>query len=82
MTRSLASLKNGESAEIHDIEGSFPDRSRFLELGFTAGAVIQILRRAFLGDPLVIQVRGTHYALRHADAQNIRVKKPTAETDL
>lgn len=72
---SLAHLETGTSAEIEFIHDEFTHRDRFLELGFTSGAPVQVLRRALFGDPIVIQVRGSRFALRKSDAQNIKIKK-------
>ena len=74
-TDNLANLPHGESAEIHSMADDFAHRDRFLELGFTSGAPVQVLRKALFGDPIVIQVRGSRFALRKVDAQNITVKK-------
>ena len=74
-TVTLAHLKTGEAAQIDGIEPGFPHSERFLELGFTAGASVEILRKAFLGDPIEIRVRGTRYALRKSDAVKIKIKK-------
>ena len=44
---------------------------RLVELGFTAGAPIQLLRRAPFGGPLQVQVRDFVLSLRRADARAI-----------
>lgn len=72
---SLTELKKGENAEIESIDQDHPFRERFLELGFTTGSSIKILRKALLGDPIVIQVRNSHFALRKTDAKSIKIKK-------
>ncbi len=72
---SLAHLETGTSAEISSIADDFTHRDRFLELGFTDGAPVQVLRKALFGDPIVIQVRGSRFALRKSDAHHITVKK-------
>ena len=43
-------------------------RRRLLSLGVTAGVEISVIRRAPLGCPLQIDVRGTSLALRFDDA--------------
>lgn len=73
----LAGLAHGESADIAGFAQDFAHGDRYSELGFTAGTTVKLLRRALFGDPLVILVRGTRYALRKADAQRIQVKKST-----
>jgi ferrous iron transport protein A len=71
----LAHLASGETAQIESIDSAFSERDRFLELGFTSGAQIVVLRKALFGDPIQIQVRGARYALRKADADKIKIKK-------
>jgi ferrous iron transport protein A len=71
----IAELGHGESAGIEGFTENFAHSERYSELGFTAGTPVLLLRRALFGDPLVILVRGTRYALRKADAAGIRVKK-------
>lgn len=44
---------------------------RLVELGFTPGAPVQLLRRAPFGGPLQVQVRDFVVSLRRNDAQAI-----------
>ena len=44
---------------------------RLVELGFTPGAPVQLLRRAPFGGPLQVQVRDFVLSLRRADARAI-----------
>lgn len=46
---------------------------RLLELGFTFGESISVLRRAPLGGPIQVEVRGTRYAIGLSDAAHIKV---------
>lgn len=48
--------------------------ARLRDLGFVAGARCEILARMWLGgDPLVIRVGGSTFALRRAEAAAVRV---------
>jgi ferrous iron transport protein A len=48
---------------------------RLRELGFTSGERVRILARGpFGGDPIVVRVRGSRFALRRAEAARILLK--------
>lgn len=72
----LAALKPGESAKVHSIEdaGDRGLRLRLLEMGLVPGTPIRLERRAPLGDPLEIVVRGYALTLRKQEAALIRVE--------
>lgn len=44
------------------------------DLGFVPGAEVQLLRRAAWGDPLVVAVEGSRFALRRAEAQCVQIE--------
>ena len=46
---------------------------RLLEMGMTPGPQVTVTRRAALGDPIEIRVRGTRLCLRRADAARFPV---------
>lgn len=85
MTRSLPSihlgtldsLPLGQTFVVTSIrtDAEVPDRAQALdELGFTAGERVQLLARGpFGGDPLVVRVGTSTYALRRAEAACVRV---------
>jgi Fe2+ transport system protein FeoA len=44
-----------------------------MELGLVAGTDVSVLRRAPLGDPIELAVRGVHLSLRKTEAAHIHV---------
>ncbi|WP_270166839.1 FeoA family protein [Paenibacillus sp. SYP-B4298] len=52
-----------------DVQGVL--RRRLLDLGFVPGAVIEVLQKSPLGDPVAYQVHHTTIALRHEEASRI-----------
>ena len=44
-----------------------------MELGFTPGATVAVLRKAPLGDPVQYRIRGAVISMRAADAQRVSV---------
>ncbi|GEO84403.1 MULTISPECIES: FeoA family protein [Alphaproteobacteria] len=51
-----------------------PCRRRLLSMGVTPGAVITVTRRAPLGDPIELNLRGTALCLRLEEARVITVE--------
>lgn len=58
---------------IIGVSGSQAQKTRMLQMGFTPGTRVRIIRRAPLADPLEIKVRGTRMVLRRDECRNIRV---------
>ncbi len=50
-------------------------RGRLLEMGVLTGTRIELVRRAPLGDPLEIKVRGYNLSLRKHEADLILVRR-------
>jgi ferrous iron transport protein A len=46
---------------------------RLEDLGFLAGTVVRVERRAPLGDPMVYELRGVRLAVRRADVALVEV---------
>ncbi len=72
----LGELRPGDTARIHSIEDT-ADRAirlRLLEMGLVPGTPIRLERRAPLGDPLEISIRGYALTLRKSEAALIRTE--------
>jgi Fe2+ transport system protein FeoA len=50
-----------------------PAGRRLLDLGFTPGSRVRVVRRAPLGDPVEYELRGSRICLRRSEAERIRV---------
>jgi ferrous iron transport protein B len=68
-------LAMGENATIHDLDGPDRVRRRLLEMGLVPGEQIQVVRKAPLGDPVVIQVLGYQLGLRKQQTACIQVSR-------
>lgn len=71
----LSSLKIDEPATVERIDVEGRTRRRLVEMGITPGIQVSISRRAPLGDPMEIRLRGYVLTLREEDAQQIQVSK-------
>ena len=76
----LDKLKTGESAVIKAGGGEGALRLRFLDMGLIPKTKVKMLKRAPMGDPLDIVLRGYELTLRIEDAKNIEIEK-TEEND-
>lgn len=77
-TFSLNLLKTGESAVVASVGGDGSIRRHFLDMGIIPGAVVTLLGRAPLGDPLEVKVQGGSLTLRKEEAEGIMVSYATA----
>lgn len=68
-----------QDMKIIEVTGSQAQKTRMLQMGFTPGTTVRIVRCAPMADPLEIKVRGTSMMLRRDECQNIRVA-PLSET--
>lgn len=71
----LGGLRPGQSAVIRSVKGEAAFCLRLAEMGLTPGARVLLCRRAPLGDPIELIVRGYALALRGEDANRIEVEK-------
>jgi Fe2+ transport system protein FeoA len=70
----LDKVPNGRSATILTLTHQGPRLRRLLEMGFSEGSQVTVVRRAPLGDPLEVSLGDFHLSLRLADAALIEVK--------
>jgi ferrous iron transport protein A len=69
----INSLKKGETAIIKDFDiDSIP--LKLLEMGCLPGNTVQLLQIAPFGDPLYLNINGSHLAIRIETANEIEVE--------
>lgn len=68
----LSTAQSGAALQITHIDVQGVLRRRLLDLGFVPGAVIQVLQRSPLGDPVAFRVNNTTVALRREETDLIR----------
>lgn len=73
MRTTINSLKKGETAIIKDFDiDSIP--LKLLEMGCLPGNTVQLLQIAPFGDPLYLNINGSHLAIRIETANEIEVE--------
>jgi DtxR family Mn-dependent transcriptional regulator len=69
----LSELKPGESGLIEKVAGSGAIKRRIIDMGFTKGSLIEVIRVAPMGDPIDVKIKGYHLSLRKEEAASITV---------
>ncbi len=64
----------GTSGTITKVNGEGKIRHRLFDMGLTPGAEVFLRKRAPLGDPLEITLRGYELSLRHSEASYVVIK--------
>ncbi len=77
--RRLADLPEGTPAVVGLLAMRGPLRKRLLALGVRPGAVVKVIRRAPMGDPMEIAVGDTLIAIRHAEAEEVLLENPPGD---
>ena len=73
MRTTINSLKKGETAIIKEFDiDSIP--LKLLEMGCLPGNTVQLLQIAPFGDPLYLNINGSHLAIRTETANEIEVE--------
>ena len=70
----LSELSVGSAAIVRDMPKQGSAFLRLREMGLLAGTTVQLIRRAPMGDPLEIKVRGYHLTLRKTEADHVMVE--------
>lgn len=70
----LSELHDGQTGRIIRVGGTGAIRQRLLDMGITRGTTVLLKRRAPLGDPLQITVKGSDLAIRVKEARYIQVE--------
>jgi ferrous iron transport protein A len=71
----LSELLPGEKAIIAELPEGMPSLTRLREMGLLPGTRLEFVRRAPLGDPVEISVRGALLSLRDSEAALIAVER-------
>ena len=69
----LSQLEIGEKAVVKVVNGEGAVRRRLFDMGITPGAEIYLRKKAPLGDPIEISLRGYELTLRKAEAANVEM---------
>ena len=74
MKKLLSELHIGESGKIVSVQGEGAIRRRLFDMGITPGAEIYLRKKAPLGDPIEITLRGYELTLRKTEASHVEMQ--------
>lgn len=74
MTKLLSDFAVGQSGKIVKVNGDGKIRRRLFDMGVTPGADVMLRKKAPLGDPLEVNLRGYELTLRKVEAACVEVE--------
>ena len=74
MLKKLNEFKIGEKGIIKIVGGEGKIRRRLFDMGVTPGAEVELIKKAPLGDPLEIKIRGYSLTLRKDEANFVEME--------
>jgi Fe2+ transport system protein FeoA len=74
MARALAELKPGERGRVAAVAAEGDTARRLMDMGLIRGTAVEVVRRAPLGDPIEVRLRGFMLTLRRSEAEQITVE--------
>lgn len=69
MEKKLSEFQIGEQGVIKSVTGLGKTRKRLFDMGVTPGATVELVKKAPLGDPLEVHIRGYMLSLRKDEAE-------------
>lgn len=70
----LSELEIGERGTVVAVKGEGAIRRRLFDMGITPGAEVYLRKKAPLGDPIEIALRGYELTLRKSEASHVEIK--------
>lgn len=74
MIKKLSEFKAGERGIIKAVAGEGVIRRRLFDMGVTTGAEVILRKKAPLGDPLEVTIRGYELTLRKTEADSVSME--------
>ena len=74
MLKTLDLIENGENCLIKKVNGDGRVRRRLFDMGVTPNAKVVLKKKAPLGDPIEVTIRGYELTLRKDEAKLIEIE--------
>ena len=74
MQKKLSEFKVGEKGTVKTVAGEGKIRRRLFDMGVTPGAEVYLRKKAPLGDPLEVTIRGYELTLRSTEAECVTME--------
>lgn len=72
--KTLKEMKPGETAVVKKVHGEGSLRRRILDMGIIRGTQLEMVKKAPLGDPIEIKIKGYDLSLRQTEAALVEVE--------
>ena len=69
--KKLSEFDIGEKGVVRSVTGETKIRRRLFDMGVTPGAEVYLKKRAPLGDPIQVTIRGYELSLRKIEAEQV-----------
>ncbi|WP_428591139.1 FeoA family protein [Sphaerochaeta sp.] len=74
MQMTMDELSIGQRGAVKAIHAPKQLKRRLMDMGFTKGVGVEIIKLAPMGDPMEVSIRGYHLCLRKAEAKSIELR--------
>ena len=74
MLKKLDQIVHGETGLVKSVEGDGKVRRRLFDMGVTPGAKVTLRKKAPMGDPIEVTIRGYELSLRKAEACLVNIE--------
>ena len=74
MLKKLDQIEKGETGLVKSVEGDGKIRRRLFDMGVTPGAKVVLRKKAPMGDPIELTIRGYELSLRKAEAALVNIE--------
>lgn len=74
MAMTMDELAVGQKASVGTITAPKQLKRRLMDMGFTKGVDIEVVKMAPMGDPMEVTLRGYNLCLRKAEARAIELR--------
>jgi ferrous iron transport protein A len=72
--KTVEHLNVGESGIIAAITAPKEIKRRLMDMGFTRGIQVNVVKRAPMGDPIEVSIRGYNLCIRKEQASNLQLR--------
>jgi len=79
MLKKLDQIEKGETGLVKSVEGDGKVRRRLFDMGVTPGAKVVLRKKAPLGDPIEVTIRGYELSLRKSEACLVNIEVEDAK---
>lgn len=79
MLKKLDQIAKGETGLVKNVEGDGKIRRRLFDMGVTPGAVVTLRKKAPMGDPIEVTIRGYELSLRKVEAALVNIEVEDAK---